>query len=101
MRYTYRTEARKLLRKALGLINKGWVKHYFRDGDRYCALGAINSSLKTLPEEAKNRAKKELVAAIRVRTNDRHTSVMGYNDDAYTTKDDVVGAFKAAIRNLR
>jgi hypothetical protein len=108
-------DVKKVLKKALALIRKGWTKGALcRDKDKvavkyhvglrekgckFCSLGAIDAGAELVKltdySAAIFEAKQKLREALPVRTG-----IIAWNDSPDRRKPEVVAAFQAAIKSL-
>jgi hypothetical protein len=104
--------ARDLLLHARKILQtREWVKNDFKDGDSYCAIGAINQAVR---ERGGRRFKQEAIEALDANLPDWVTEfnprarVMRYNDWTgrpgavlATTREDVLDLFCKAAKEFK
>lgn len=88
------------LRAARALVERGWFKGWLTDGQRVCAVGALNiacnGSAAGIPLDDWER--RDAAAAL---LRQHLTQEIAYfNDDPETTKQDVLNLFDKALADL-
>ena len=70
------------------LVDKGWIQHRYSSEDGFCLVGAM-TSMEVLTNVA--MAGEQLLIKL------AHTDLVGFNDNEYTTKADVLALIDKAI----
>jgi hypothetical protein len=88
-------EVRDVLREAKGLVAKGWCQGHAREGDKFCAIGALcTAAWETGDWSVMKRARAALGSII---PPDYHSSLMQWNDTPGRTQAEVVALFDEAL----
>lgn len=93
----------EILKKAKGLIEKGWIKgtysqnkHGYSDAVQFCMVGSIYEAVNHIPVEESRMA----VRVVKKCIPSKYNSIQSFNDNRKTTKKDVLAIFDKAIQSL-
>jgi hypothetical protein len=90
-----------------------WIKRTFKDGDRYCMVGALSMACGSLNVDSATETERRLVRVLaaqlpkrrrllsRIRLRSARRDLMAYNDNPNTRHSDVLALFDKTIAHLQ